>query len=317
MLGLRYSSAMKLSHAIGRWEQHLAVERGCSEHTQRAYLGELGRLVDALDDPELDRITSRRLRRFLATRHREVEAASLARSASALRAFFRYAKDREWTATNPSLLLRQPKVPKRLPRPLGEEDAAALVEAPDGSKARDAETKVKLDTRDRAILELLYGAGLRISELCGLRPMDLDLRQRTVRVVGKGNKERIVPFPKPTAEALGDWVAERESLFFGEDPKVDQASPQAPLFLGRRGSHLSPRSVRRRLKQAVQRAGLAGKIHPHRLRHSFATHLLEGGADLRAIQELLGHASLSTTQKYTAVSLTHLEGVYDKAHPRA
>jgi len=308
---------MKLSQAIQRWAEYLAVERACSSHTQRAYLGELNRLVEALDDPSLDRINPRRLRRFLASRHREVEAASLARSASALRSFFSYAKQRDWTETNPAHLLRQPKVPKRLPRPLGEEDAIALVEAPDGSKARDAETKVKLDTRDRAILELLYGAGLRISELCGLRPQDLDLRQRTVRVLGKGNKERIVPFPKPTAQALNDWLVERERLFFGSEPKVEQSSAQAPLFLGRRGSHLSPRSVRRRLRQAVQRAGLAGKIHPHRLRHSFATHLLEGGADLRAIQELLGHASLSTTQKYTAVSLSHLEGVYDKAHPRA
>ena len=308
---------MRLSKAVQRWAQYLAVERACSSHTQRAYLGELSRLVEALDDPLIDRITSRRLRRFLASRHRDVEAASLARSASALRSFFGYAKQRDWTDTNPAHLLRQPKVPKRLPRPLGEEDAIALVEAPDGSKARDSETKLKLDTRDRAILELLYGAGLRISELCGLCPQDLDLRQRTVRVLGKGNKERIVPFPKPTAQALRDWLDERERLFFGPEPKVDEPSAQSPLFLGRRGSHLSPRSVRRRLRQAVQRAGLAGKIHPHRLRHSFATHLLEGGADLRAIQELLGHASLSTTQKYTAVSLSHLEGVYDKAHPRA
>jgi integrase/recombinase XerC len=308
---------MKLSAAIQRWSQHLAVERGNSEHTLRAYLGELSRLVEALDDPNLARITSRRLRRFLASRHRQVEASSLARSASALRAFFRYAHDRGWLDTNPAQLLRQPKVPKRLPRPLGEDEAIALVEAPDGSRARDPETQVKLDTRDRAMLELLYGAGLRISELCGLRPMDLDLRQRTVRVMGKGSKERIVPFPKPTAAALKEWCDERHTLFFGDEAKLDQPSPSAPLFLGRRGTHLSPRSVRRRVVLAVQRAGLAGKIHPHRLRHSFATHLLEGGADLRAIQELLGHASLSTTQKYTAVSLTHLEGVYDKAHPRA
>ncbi|MDE0882763.1 MAG: tyrosine recombinase XerC [Myxococcota bacterium] len=309
---------MKLSAGIQRWAQHLRVERGQSEHTLRAYLGELGRLVEGFEDPELGRINARRLRRFLASRHRQVESASLARTASALRSFFSYAEEQGWTQGNPAALLRQPKVPKRLPRPLGEQDAVALVEAPDGSEKRDVETKVKLDTRDRAMLELLYGAGLRISELCGLRPMDLDLRQRTVRVMGKGSKERIVPFPKLCAAALADWLAEREQLFFlGDEPKLKQPSASAALFLGRRGTHLSPRSVRRRLQKAVQRAGLAGKIHPHRLRHSFATHLLEGGADLRAIQELLGHASLSTTQKYTAVSLTHLESVYDSAHPRA
>jgi integrase/recombinase XerC len=309
---------MKLSAGIQRWAQHLRVERGQSEHTLRAYLGELGRLVEGLEDPELARINARRLRRFLASRHRQVESASLARTASALRSFFSYAEEQGWTQGNPAALLRQPKVPKRLPRPLGEQDAVALVEAPDGSEKRDTETKVKLDTRDRAMLELLYGAGLRISELCGLRPMDLDLRQRTVRVMGKGSKERIVPFPKLCAAALADWLAEREQLFFlGDEPKVEEPSAGAAMFLGRRGTHLSPRSVRRRLQKAVQRAGLAGKIHPHRLRHSFATHLLEGGADLRAIQELLGHASLSTTQKYTAVSLTHLESVYDSAHPRA
>jgi len=308
---------MKLSAAIDRFGQHLDVERGASIHTQRAYIGELGRLVEALDDPSIDRVTTRRLRRFLARRHRDVGAASLARTASALRAFFRYAKERNWVETNPASLLRQPKVPKRLPRPMGEEEAVQLVEAPDGGAEPDRETKVQLDTRDRAMLELLYGAGLRISELCGLRPVDLDLRQRTVRVLGKGGKERIVPFPKPTSEALKAWMEERQRKFFGAEPRVDEPSPTAALFLGRRGTALGVRSVRRRLRKAAQRAGLAGKIHPHRLRHSFATHLLEGGADLRAIQELLGHASLSTTQKYTAVSLSHLESVYDEAHPRA
>ena len=308
---------MKLSQAIERWLRHLQIERACSEHTVRAYEGELRRLIEALDDPELKRVTGRRLRRFLAARHRAVGASSLARCASAVRSFFVYAQRSGWVESNPARLLRQPKVPKRLPRPLAEGDAIALVETPDGSAAPDPETQVQLDTRDRAILELLYGAGLRIAELCSLRPVDVDLRQRTVRVLGKGGKERIVPFPKPTATALNEWMRAREQRFFGPEPKVDEASPVAPLFLGRRGSHLSPRSVRRRLRKVVQRAGLAGRIHPHRLRHSFATHLLEGGADLRAIQELLGHASLSTTQKYTAVSLSHLEGVYDQAHPRA
>jgi integrase/recombinase XerC len=169
-----------------------------------------------------------------------------------------------------------------------------------------------LDCRDRAIVELLYGAGLRISELCGLKPVDLDLRQRTVRVLGKGNKERIVPFPMATKQALLAWLGLRSVHFYDGEPGLSEA-----LFLGRRGTDLKPDAVRRRLQQLAKRAGIPGRVHPHRLRHSFATHLLEGGADLRAIQELLGHASLSTTQKYTAVSLAHLEKVYDEAHPRA
>jgi integrase/recombinase XerC len=309
---------MNTRAALDHWLRWLAVERGASEHTCRAYGGELERLIDALEDPPLQRITARRLRRFLSRRHEAVAASSLARTASAIRQFFDFCTARGWIDKDPSLRVRQPKVPKRLPRPLSEAEADAVVGAPDGSQPADPQTGVTLDTRDRAILELLYGAGLRIAELCGLRPIDLDLRQRTVRVMGKGQKERIVPFPKPTAEALGHWLKERRERFYSEQPPSDFPDPDtAPLFLGRRGTALGPRSVRRRLRQASQRAGVAGRVHPHRLRHSFATHLLEGGADLRAIQELLGHASLSTTQKYTAVSLTHLEAVYDKAHPKA
>jgi integrase/recombinase XerC len=309
---------MNTSAALEHWLRWLAVERGASEHTCRAYAGEMERLIEALEDPPVARVTARRLRRFLARRHEQVAASSLARSASAIRRFFDFCTARGWIDIDPSLRVRQPKVPKRLPRPLSEAEADAVVGAPDGSAGADAHTGVALDTRDRAMLELLYGAGLRIAELCGVRPIDLDLRERTVRVIGKGQKERIVPFPKPTAAALDLWLSERRDRFFASEGKTDFSdSANAPLFLGRRGTALGPRSVRRRLRSAAQRAGVAGRVHPHRLRHSFATHLLEGGADLRAIQELLGHASLSTTQKYTAVSLTHLEAVYDKAHPKA
>ncbi|MBM65916.1 MAG: hypothetical protein CMH55_06760 [Myxococcales bacterium] len=302
---------MRLSEALVDWNQHLAAERALSEHTCRAYCAEVARLVDGLGDPDTSALRPRRIRRFLSQRHREVEAASLSRSVSALKQFLRFLFSRGWTEDDLGAGLKHPKQPKRLPRPLGPQDASSLADTPLEGR-EDLETGLDLDCRDRAIVELLYGAGLRISELCGLAPGDLDLRQRTVRVLGKGNKERIVPFPVATKEALLAWLGLRSLHFFEGEPGLSE-----PLFLGRRGTALRPDGVRRRLQQLAKRAGLAGRGHPHRLRHSFATHLLEGGADLRAIQELLGHASLSTTQKYTAVSLAHLEQVYDHAHPRA
>ena len=253
----------------------------------------------------------RRIRRFLSSRHRSVEATSLSRSVSALKQFLGYLYHRGWTEDDLGAGLKHPKQPKRLPRPLAPDDASSLADEPLHGR-KDGETGLDLDCRDRAIVELLYGAGLRISELCGLKPVDLDLRQRTVRVLGKGNKERIVPFPMATKQALLAWLGLRSVHFYDGEPGLSEA-----LFLGRRGTDLKPDAVRRRLQQLAKRAGIPGRVHPHRLRHSFATHLLEGGADLRAIQELLGHASLSTTQKYTAVSLAHLEKVYDEAHPRA
>jgi integrase/recombinase XerC len=196
-----------------------------------------------------------------------------------------------------------PRRPKRLPQALPEEEVAALVEAPagDGPAA----------LRDRAILELLYGSGLRVSELVGLDVDDVDLPARLVRVVGKRGKERIVPFGRAAARALGRWLSE------GRPAMLAGARSGAPLFLNPRGGRLLQRSVARRLDRAVLAAGLPRHVHPHVLRHCFATHLLGNGADLRGIQELLGHASLSTTQRYAHLDWKRLAEVYDRAHPRA
>lgn len=302
---------MHVSDALPIWLRHLESERALSAHTCRAYSAEIERLCDGLGDPLLSALRPRRIRRFLASRHDQVGAASLSRSVSALKQFLRFIFRQGWTEDDLSAGVKHPKLPKRLPRPLGAHEAQELAEQPREGRT-DSETGLDLDVRDRAIVELLYGAGLRISELCRLQPLDLDLRNRNVRVLGKGNKERIVPFPQVTKEALLAWMGLRSLHFFEGEPAADE-----PLFLGRRRTALQPDGIRRRLQQLAQRAGVPGRVNPHRLRHSFATHLLEGGADLRAIQELLGHASLSTTQRYTAVSLAHLEKVYDQAHPRA
>ncbi|MFZ5439912.1 MAG: tyrosine recombinase XerC, partial [Myxococcota bacterium] len=206
---------------------------------------------------------------------------------------------------NPARRVKTPKLPQRLPRAVPVDEAFALMEAPDDEKL--------LGLRDMAMLEVLYGAGLRVSELCGLDLDSLDLRARTVRVLGKGNKERIVPLHEGAVDAVRAWLERRGELLVKPAKKQD---PRA-LFLNFRGGRLTTRSVERHLDKYVEQLALQRKMTPHALRHSFATHLLAGGADIRSIQELLGHASLSTTQRYTAVSFEQLQSVYDKAHPRA
>jgi integrase/recombinase XerC len=201
--------------------------------------------------------------------------------------------------------VKTPKLPQRLPRAVPVDEAFALMEAPDDEKL--------LGLRDMAMLEVLYGGGLRVSELCGLDLDDVDLKQRTARVLGKGNKERICPLHEGAVAAVQSWLERRGELLAKPAKKQD---PHA-LFLNFRGGRLTTRSVERHLDRYVQQLGLQRKMSPHALRHSFATHLLAGGADIRSIQELLGHASLSTTQRYTAVSFEQLQKVYDTAHPRA
>jgi integrase/recombinase XerC len=201
--------------------------------------------------------------------------------------------------TDPAAQMRSPRVARRLPKPLPEDELRALLSAPDGSRV--------LGLRDRAMLELLYGAGVRISELCGLSLDDLDREARIVKMLGKGNKERLCPFNRTALAALDAYLARRNEL--GQN--------SGALFLNYRGTRLTPRSVARHLDRYVLAAGLARRVSPHALRHSFATHLLNRGLDIRSIQELLGHASLSTTQRYTAVSWELLRKSYDGAHPRA
>jgi integrase/recombinase XerC len=235
---------------------------------------------------------------------RKLQKSSVARKLACLRTFFKFlVKDRR-RDSNPAELISSPRLPKKLPAFLGEREAAAVVEVPNGDSMKSL--------RDRAILELLYASGLRVRELVGLNDDHLDLSQQLVRVLGKGKKERIVPFGEYAARALEKYLAARD------DAGVIEAEAEgSPLFVSLRGRRLNARDVQR-LVESTRRALPSGRrLTTHTLRHSFATHLLERGADLRAIQELLGHASLGTTQKYTHVSLEHLRAEYDKAHPKA
>ncbi|MFH1810973.1 MAG: tyrosine recombinase XerC [Pseudomonadota bacterium] len=288
--------------------EHLEHERRASPQTVRAYRNDLEQLCSyleqralpgATDPARLDHIA---LRGYLAWRLVETSSRTTARSLSAVRTFLRHLVRQGVLARNPAMLVDAPKQPKLLPRPLDVDDAFALCEQP---ALADRE-----GLRDRAILELLYGAGLRVAELCGLDLVDLDHGAAQVRVLGKGRKERLVPYGSKAREAVAAYLEHRRG--WHAEPGHERA-----LFLGRRGRRLDTRVVRRLVARYGLQAGARGRVYPHRLRHSFATHLLEGGADLRGIQELLGHASLSTTQKYTKVSLQHLLEAYDKAHPRA
>ena len=289
---------------IDRFQQHLAVERNVSPHTCAAYLRDLAEFREFLakhggsDTAGLPRIDHLLLRRYLAELHKRNQRTSIARKLSALRSFFRYLVREGVLSVNPAEAVATPKRSRYLPKTLSVDEATALMERGHGVTT--------LALRDRAFLELLYSSGLRVSELTGLDVGGLDLRENLVRVLGKGRKERIVPVGAKAHAALVAYLEARGTA--GDDQ---------PLFTNHRGGRLTPRSVQRHLKTRLLKAGVLKDISPHALRHSFATHLLDGGADLRAIQELLGHASLSTTQRYTQVSVDQLMAVYDKAHPRS
>lgn len=292
--------------AIQRFDLHLRAERSLSPHTVRAYGSDLRQFAALCGAKAPAKLRPDDVRRFLAERHAHDAAASLGRKLAALRAFFRYLVREGVLEADPSAGIPAPRTPRRLPRPLAVDDCQVLMTP---AEKQDEVSEV----RDAAIAELLYGAGLRVGELVALDVRDVDLTRGEVRVQGKGGKERVVPLPAAARKALAAWLAPRRRPgVLGE-----------PLFVAlraRRGAaprRLDARDVRRRLARRALAAGLADRVHPHRLRHSYATHLLDMGADLRAIQELLGHASLSTTQKYTAVSAERLVAVYDRAHPRA
>ncbi len=278
---------------IARFEDHLRAERGASVHTRRAYLHTLRALADHLHGVGRDLRSARRvdLRGFLFQVGRGRAPATVARHVSAIRAFYRWQLRTGGMSASPAGDLLPPKVGSRLPDALSERAAAALYEVP-------------LSPRDEAILEVLYGCGLRVGEVSALDRQDVDLERRTLRVRhGKGGKERIVPMGPPATSALGRLMG----TYTDDLPH---------LFRNARGGRMSPRSIRRVVRKAGILAGSPG-LHPHALRHSFATHLLDRGADLRGIQELLGHASLSTTQRYTHVSVDGLREVYRRAHPHA
>ena len=298
---------------IHRFLEHLTNERSLSPHTVRAYESDLLRFteflaVDYLGQPggsiEPGDVDPLAVRSFLAhlSRHR-VGRKSQARALSAVRSLFRFACREGVMVANPAAAVRAPKQAHPLPRHLRPGEIETLLESPDAEGA--------LAARDRAILELLYAAGLRVGELVGLDWDDLDLSGRMLRVLGKGGKERMVPFGTPAGDAVGAWLEHWEGV------ADRQYGVEEPVFLNHRGGRLTARSVRRILDRYVAKARIAPGVHPHTLRHTFATHLLEGGADLRAIQELLGHSSLATTQRYTHLEIERLLTVYREAHPRA
>jgi integrase/recombinase XerC len=298
---------MSFPAALQAFDLHLAAERNCSAHTRRAYASDLAQLAEHLGpDTPPEAVQADDLRAFLAAGHRRLRPASIARKLAAIRAFYRWLVREERIVRDPSVGLSAPKLPLRLPRPLSVDDCEALVETQDGAAPASLTS-----LRDRALVELLYGAGLRVGEAVALDIRDVDLLAREVRVLGKGNKERIVPLPQSAPDALGAWLAIRRQPGYQAEPLF------VSLQSGARHRRLGERSVRRLLAARARGAGVVDHVHPHRLRHSYATHLLDMGADLRSIQELLGHASLATTQRYLAVSAARLFEVYDKAHPRA
>lgn len=297
--------------------EHLALERGLSTHTLRGYgrdlerfvafLGEfLGRSPEGLAPADVDRLA---VRSFVASLARSgLARSSQGRALSAVKGLLRYAVREGELPASPARGVRTPKAARTLPRHLRPGEIEALLEAPDPTEP--------LGRRDRAILELLYATGLRVGELASLDWRELDLPARVLRVVGKGGKERMVPFGGAAEEALRAWLADWDSV---RSPAVAAGAPddEEPVFLNHRGGRLTDRSMRRVVDRAVQAATLASGVHPHTLRHTFATHLLEAGADLRSIQELLGHASLSTTQRYTHLDVDRLLHVYRESHPKA
>ncbi|MFM8896038.1 MAG: tyrosine recombinase XerC [Actinomycetales bacterium] len=294
-----------LREALEGFATHIRDERGRSPHTVRAYLGDVRALLVFLaqsDRADLADLQLADLRAWLAGLHAAGQSrASLARRAAAARAFTSWCARRGLIASDPGSRLAGGQVPRRLPTVLDPEQAAAVMSA---AGADDGPVAV----RDRCLLELLYGTGIRVGELCALDLSDVDLSRHTLRVLGKGNKERVVPFGIPAARAVTDWLDTRDAL---TGPHSGWA-----LLLGVQGRRIDPRTVRTIVGRATVGAGVP-RLAPHGLRHSAATHVLQGGADLRAVQEFLGHASLATTQRYTHVSAERLRQAFIQAHPRA
>jgi integrase/recombinase XerC len=288
---------------IDAFTRYLATERNVSPHTLAAYASDLAQFMEFVRrergaDTGVEIVDHLLIRRYLALLHKDHQKSSIGRKLAAIRALFKYLVRQERVAKNPAELVSTPKKEKRLPFHLNIDEVTALVEAPMGSDL--------LGLRDRAILEILYSCGIRVSELTGLSVGEIDLEEGLVRVLGKGGKERVVPVGSHARLATAAYLN-----------ACNHPSHDAPLLLNARGGRLTSRSVARIVDKYILKLATSKKISPHTLRHTFATHLLESGADLRAIQELLGHASLSTTQKYTHVSIDRLMEVYDKAHPKA
>jgi len=285
---------------IAAFLNHLRDERRMSAHTLDGYQRDLAALttwMDSAGKTDITTLDEADLRAFIASEHRRgLAPGSLQRRLSACRSFCRWLLAQGRIAANPAAGLRAPRAARKLPQILDPDEAKVLVEVP---------TDAPLGLRDRALLELMYSSGLRVSELCALRWRDLDLAEGLVSVLGKGSRQRLVPVGAHARRALADWHART------------RAADAAPVFPGRGGKPITPRAVQLRIRHLAQRQGIFKRVHPHLVRHSFASHILESSGDLRGVQELLGHADISTTQIYTHLDFGHLATVYDAAHPRA
>lgn len=297
---------------IQEYGKYLINERDASPHTHKNYLADLRQFADFMQEkhPKLDlsrpenlkEINNVIVRGFLADLFKKNSAASVARKLASLRSFFQYWVKKGALQANPGKDVSSPKVPRRLPNFLSVDEIFKLLEGPKGTGT--------LVSRDKAILEMLYASGLRVSELVGLDKSKVDLGEGMIRVIGKGDKERSVPIGTKAKDSLEKYLGVRDTL-------IADGVDSGAVFVNRRGGRLTPRSVERLIQKYIKICGINKKVTPHVIRHTFATHLLNAGADLRGIQELLGHASLSTTQKYTHVSVEKLMDVYDKSHPKA
>ncbi len=296
---------------LEEFDEYLALQRGRSEHTRRAYLGDLRSLFSFLaertPEPPLERLTLPLLRTWLSSQAAAGAArTTLARRTSAVKTFTAWASRRGLLDGDPAARLQVPRARRTLPAVLRQDQALdAMDAATSGAQQGDP-----LALRDRLIVEMLYATGIRVSELCGLDVDDVDTGRRVLRVLGKGNKQRTVPFGEPALRAFTSWLTEGR-------PALATATSGPALLLGARGRRIDPRQARTVVHQTMAAVDGAPDIGPHGLRHSAATHLLEGGADLRVVQELLGHSSLATTQLYTHVTVARLRAVHDQAHPRA
>ena len=296
---------------LGEYTHHLTKERSLSEHTTRAYLGDLTSFFDNLELQKVDdlsEVTIAHIRSWLATQQVKGGArTTLSRRAVSIRLFTKWATKKGFLAKDIGLTLATPKGHRTLPEVLSISDATVAM---DSLATRVAEEESATSIRDYAILEVLYASGARVSELCGLDLDDIDYQRNTILVLGKGNKERTIPLGNPAMKALNNWIKNAR-------PEIVNGTSGEAVFLGIRGKRIDQRTVRTVVYEALEALEGAQRLGPHALRHSAATHLLEGGADLRTVQEILGHASLATTQIYTHVSTERLQKAFKQAHPRA
>lgn len=296
---------MSIDRELAQFLSHLKHEKNASPHTIASYRRDLNQLARFLEEKKvgLTRVDNVLLRAFLATLYeKKIKKSTIARKLAAMRSFFQYCIRMKWISDNPAKVVATPRQDRHVPSFLSEKEMEAFLDLPRSDKP--------LDLRDKSLLELLYATGMRVSELVGIDLEDVSFEERLIRVRGKGKKERIVPFGRMAEDSLRDYM--RARIFINKGSIEEKA-----LFLNYRGERLTSRSVERIVDKHIETSAMRRKISPHSLRHSFASHLLSRGADLRAIQEFLGHESLATTQKYTHIDLKQLLEVYRKSHPRS